>query len=80
MVQLSYKVKLACGVHVRMLLASQLASMPLLPTSIIVKYMDIVSRVLARHTTGNLIVTDGPCQLGHQVKKRDDSTYMQIHS
>ena len=31
--------------------------------------MDTISRVLARHTTGNLIVMDGPCLLGHRVKK-----------
>ena len=41
----------------------------------IVKYMDIISRVLALQTTGNLIVTDGPCLLGHRVKKGEDSTY-----
>ena len=29
--------------------------------------MDIISRVLAWHTTGNLIITDGPCLLGHRV-------------
>ena len=42
-----------------------LASMPWLLTSTIVKYMDIISRVLAWHITGDLIVTDGPCLLGH---------------
>ena len=62
-----------------MLLTSQLMSMPWLLASII-KYVDIISIVLARHTTGNLIVTDGPCIVGHQVKKQKDSTYMQIHS
>ena len=55
---------------------------PWLLTSIIVKYMDIMSRVLAWHTTGNLIVTDGSCVLGPRVKKGEDSTwtYMQIAS
>ena len=52
------------------LLSSQLASMSWLLTSIIVKYMDIISRLLARHATGNLIVTDGLCLLGHRVKER----------
>ena len=42
-------------------------------------YIVIISRVLARHTTSNLIVTDGLCLLGHQVKKGEDSTYMQIY-
>ena len=55
-------------------------SMPMLLASIIIKYMDIVSRVLARLTTGNLIVMDGPCLLRHRVKKGEDSTYMQIRS
>ena len=44
------------------------------------KYMDIISRVLARQTTSNLIVMDRPCLQGHQVKKGEDSTYMQIRS
>ena len=59
-----------------------LMSMPWLLTSIIIKHMDIISRMLARHTIGNLIVVDGPCLLGHRVKKGEDSTYMyvQIHS
>ena len=65
-------------------LMSQLASMPWLLTSIIVKlivkYTDIVSSMLAQHTTGNLIVADEPCLLGHRVKKGEDSMYMQIHS
>ena len=61
-------------------LASKLASMPWLLPSIIVKYMDIISRVLAQHTMGDLIVTDRPCLLGHRVKKGEDSTYMQICS
>ena len=56
---------------------SQLVRMPWLLTDIIV---DIISRVLARHTTGNLIVMDGPCLLGHCVNKGEDSMYMQIHS
>ena len=56
-----------------MLLASQLMSIPWLLTSII-KYMDIVSIVLARHTTSNLIVTDEACVVGHRVKKQKDST------
>ena len=55
-------------------LASKLASMPWLLPSIIVKYMDIISRVLAQHTMGNLIVTDRPCLLGHRMKKGEDST------
>ena len=59
---------------------SQLAGMPWVLASIIVKYMDIISRVLAQHTTSNLIITDGPCLLGHQVKKGEDSVYLQIHS
>ena len=40
--------------------------------------MDIIGKVLARHTTGNLIVTDEPCLLGHQAKKGEDNMYMQI--
>ena len=42
--------------------------------------MDIISRVLAWHSTGNLIVMRGPCLLGDRVKKGEDSTwmYMQI--
>ena len=64
----------------RVLLASQFVSMPWLLTSIIIKYMDIISRVLARHTTSNLIITDGPYLLGHRVKKGEDSKYMQICS
>ena len=59
-------------------LMGQLASMPWVLTSIFVKCMDIISRVLAHHTNSNLIVTDGPCLLGHQVKKGEDSAYMQI--
>ena len=55
-------------------------SMPWLLASIIVKYVDIMSRVLAWHTTGNLIITDGPYLLGHQVKKVEESMHMQIHS
>ena len=61
-VKLSCKVKLACE-YTRVackFLMSQLVRMPLLLASIIVKYMDIISTVLARNTTGNLIVTDGP--------------------
>ena len=54
---------------VREFLTRQLTSKPWLLTSIIVKYMDIISRVLARHTTGNFIIMDGPCLLGHRVKK-----------
>ena len=61
-------------------LASHLMSMPWLLASIIVKYMDIISRVLAWHTIGNLIVTDGPCLLENRVKKGEDSTDMQIYS
>ena len=63
-----------------MFVASQLTSMPWLLISIIVKYMDIISRVLARHTADNLVVTDGPCLLGHRVKKGENSTYMEIRS
>ena len=59
---------------------NQLVSMPWLLANITVKYMDIISRVLVRHTTGNFIVTDGPCLLGYQVKKGEDSSYMQICS
>ena len=55
----------------------QVMSMPWLLTNIIV---DIISRVLAQHTTGNLIVMDGPCLLGRRVNKGEDSMYMQIHS
>ena len=44
--------------------------------SIIVKYMDIISGVLAWYSTGNLIITDGPCLLGHQVKKREDNMWI----
>ena len=55
-------------------LASKLASMPWLLPSINVKYMDIISGVLAQHTMGNLIVTDRPCLLGHRMKKGEDST------
>ena len=40
-------------------------SMLWLLVSIIVKYIDIISRVLAQHTTGNLTVTDEPCLPGH---------------
>ena len=36
-------------------LTNQLTSVLLLLASIIVKYMDIISRVLAQHTSGNLI-------------------------
>ena len=55
--------------------------MPCLLVSIIVKYMDIISRVLVWHTIGNLIVTDGPCLLGHGVKKGEIvCMYMQIVS
>ena len=50
-------------------LASQLASMSLLLATIIVNYMDIISTVLAQHTTDNFIAMDGPCLLGHRVKK-----------
>ena len=57
-----------------------LMSMLWLLISIIVKYMNIVSRVLAQHTTSNLIVMDGPCLLGHRVKEGEDSIYMQICS
>ena len=52
--------------------ASQLTSMPWLLASKIVQYMDIISRVLARHTIGNLIIMGGPCLLGHQLKKGED--------
>ena len=48
------------------LFASPLTNIPWLLTSIIVKYMDIISKVLARHTTGNLIVMDGPCLEGRR--------------
>ena len=41
-------------------------NMPWLLAGIIVKYMDIISRVLI---WGNLIVTVGPCLPGHRVKK-----------
>ena len=63
------------------LLARQLMIMPWLLASIIISYMDIISRVLARHTTSNFI-TDGPSQLVHRVQKGKDTTYryMQIHS
>ena len=42
--------------------------------------MNIITRVLAWHSTGNLIITDGPCLLVHQVKKGEDSmwTHMQM--
>ena len=56
-------------------LASRVASylrMLWLLAIIIVEYMDIVNRVLARHITGNLIVMDGPCLSGHRVKKDED--------
>ena len=36
--------------------------------------MDIISKGLAWHTIGNLIVMDGPCLLGHWVKKGEDNT------
>ena len=62
--------------NAHVLLASQLTGMPWLLPSIIVKYMVIISRVLAQHSTGNLIVTDGPCLTGHRVKKGKDSMYM----
>ena len=58
---------------------SQLMSIPWLLASIIVKYMDIISRVLAHHTTSNLIVTDGPGLVGHRVKKGEDSMFMQMY-
>ena len=77
MVQLSYKVKIACKYIcvARRFRASQLTSMSWLLSSIIVKYMDIISRALAWHTTDNLLVRDGPCLLGHRVKKGEDSRY-----
>ena len=70
-VWLSYKVKVVCQVHMcySQKLVSQLTNMPWLLAGIIVKYMDIISRVLIWHTIGNLIVTVGPCLLGHRVKK-----------
>ena len=40
-------------------------SMFWLLVSIIVKYMDVISRVLAQYMTGNLIVTDEACLPGH---------------
>ena len=40
--------------------------------------MDIISKVLARHTTNNLIIMDGPCLLGYQAKKEEDSMYMHV--
>ena len=62
-------------------LSSELMSMPCrLLTSIIVKYMDIINRMLARHITSNLIVTDGPCLLGTRVKKGENSMYMHVDS
>ena len=63
----------------RKFLTSQLASVPWLLANIIVKYMDIISRVLARHTTSNLIVMDGPCLLEH-MKKGENSTYVHADS
>ena len=60
------------------LLASEPASMSWLLVSIHVKYMDIISTVLARHTTGNLIIMGhdywGICEEGK------NSIYMQICS
>ena len=42
--------------------------------------MDAISRVLAWNTAGNLILMDGSCLLGYQVKKGEkkgeDSTYI----
>ena len=38
--------------------------------------MDIISTVVARHTTSDVIVMDGPCLLGCQVKNGKDNTYM----
>ena len=43
----------------RKFLTSQLANMPWLLAIIIVKYINIISRVLAQNTTGNFIVTNG---------------------
>ena len=40
--------------------------------------MDTINIVLARYTTDDLIVMDGPYLLGCPVKKGEDSTYMQI--
>ena len=84
MVWLSYKVKLTCPyTHVAFkLLTSQLPSYSQIPwflASIIVKYIDIY-RVLARHTTGNFIVTDGPYIPGHRLKKGEDSPYIHADS
>ena len=69
-VQLNYKVNSSVEYTcvARKFLMSQLISMPWLLTSIIVKYMDIISRVIVQHTTSNLIIMDGPCPLGHRVK------------
>ena len=53
-------------------------SMPWLLVSIVVKYMNIISRVLAWHSTSNLVVMDGLCLLGYRVKKGEDSMYIQI--
>ena len=81
-VLLSYKVKLTHPVHVccSRVSASYLWMLWLL-ASIIVKYMEFISRVLTRHTTGDLIIwLDGPCLLGHWGKKGEDSMYMQIAS
>ena len=69
-----------CVLSTPVLRASFLQVNSRLLTSIIVKYMDIISRVLAQHTTSNLIVMDGPCLLGHQETKGEDSAYMQICS
>ena len=65
-VQLSYKVKLVCRVHACCSRVScESTRTLLLLASIIIKYMDNISRLLAWHSTGNLIVMDGCCLLGH---------------
>ena len=61
-----------------MLLASQSREFLGCYSQVIVKYMDIISTVLSRHTTNNLIVTDGPCLLGttsSEEIKGEDSMY-----
>ena len=50
----------------REFLVSKLTGMPWLLVSKIVKYIDTLSRVLALHTTGNLIVMDGLCLLSEE--------------
>ena len=78
MVHLSYKVN--SYVKYMQVACEFLTSMPWLLAIIIVKHMDIISKVLVRLTTGNLIKTDGPCLLGHRMKIGEDSMYMQICS